>query len=300
MIRKIIGVMTVFAFISAGPSLAAEAVKLRHAASLYSDDRGEMLKTPQGAACTDNYLVVADTGNGRLIKYMKENGMLNPGAEYRMRELARPSKLQIDSKGDIFAFDDKERRIVHMSSAGLFIGYVQAAGVPAPEEYSLRSFKMDARDRMYLLDIRSERVLVLDPKGTFLKEIKFPATYGFFSDLAVDSNGTVFLIDTAECMVYSAAPGAAAFAPLSEKLKEYMLFPTNITMDSTGLLYITDQNGGSVVILNASGTVMGKQLSMGWKEGMVRYPSQACITSAGDFFIADRENNRVQAFTVVK
>jgi hypothetical protein len=45
---------------------------------------------------------------------------------------------------------------------------------------------------------------------------------------------------------------------------------------------------------------MGKQLGMGWKEGWLRYPSQMCITAAGELFIADRENNRVQEFMVIK
>jgi sugar lactone lactonase YvrE len=177
---------------------------------------------------------------------------------------------------------------------------VKPAGLPAPESFIPRSFTLDVRDNIYVLDVFAERVLVLDPAGKFLREIKFPVTYGFFSDLTVDSGGTVFLLDTVQCMVYSASPQAKAFTELTGKLKEYMLFPTNIALDNAGIMYITDQNSGSIVILNPSGGVMAKQLSMGWKEGWLRYPSQVCTTEAGELFVTDRENNRIQVFNIVK
>jgi hypothetical protein len=37
---------------------------------------------------------------------------------------------------------------------------------------------------------------------------------------------------------------------------------------------------------------------MGWKEGFLRYPSQMCITEEGSVFIADRGNNRIEAFSI--
>ncbi len=39
---------------------------------------------------------------------------------------------------------------------------------------------------------------------------------------------------------------------------------------------------------------------MGWKEGLLYYPSQLCINEKGEIFIADRNNNRIQIFTVVQ
>ena len=300
MMRNLLRFMIIFAVMSAALSFGAEAVKLRYVASVYSDDKGDALKTPQGVACAGNsLLVVADTGNGRLLKYNSKNGVFLFEKEYKVPELSRPTRLQINSKGDIFALDEKDQRITRLNAEGAFIAHVKPAGLPAPESFVPRSFTLDVRDNIYVLDVFAERVLVLDPAGTFLREIKFPVTYGFFSDVTVDSGGTVFLLDTVQCMVYSAPPQAKAFTELTGKLKEYLLFPTNVTLDSTGMMYITDQNGGAIVILNPAGGVMGKQLGMGWKEGWLRYPSQMCITAAGELFIADRENNRVQEFMVI-
>lgn len=301
MLRNLIRALIIAAVMSPALSVGAEAIKLRHVVSLYTDDKGNAFKAPEGAACTsDNaLLLVADTGNGRLLKYNNQNETLIFGGEYKIPELPRPSSLQISSKGDIFAFDEKVQRITRLNAAGAFVAYVKPTGVPAPESFIPRSFTLDARDNIYVLDILAERVLVLDPGGAFVREIKFPGKYGFFSDVAVDPTGTVFLIDTVQSMVYSASSQAKAFAALTGKLKEYMLFPTNITVDGTGKMYITDRNGGAIVILDQAGGILGKQLSMGWKEGWVRYPSQVCVTAAGNLFVADRENNRVQVYKVI-
>jgi len=39
---------------------------------------------------------------------------------------------------------------------------------------------------------------------------------------------------------------------------------------------------------------------MGWNEGLLYFPSQMCINDNGEVFIADRDNSRVQIFSLVK
>ena len=48
--------------------------------------------------------------------------------------------------------------------------------------------------------------------------------------------------------------------------------------------------------LGVDGTFQGRELAMGWSDGAVHYPGQICVTSEGDVFVADRNNNRVQIF----
>jgi DNA-binding beta-propeller fold protein YncE len=292
--------MIVGAMLSSAPSFGAEAIKLRHVGSLYTDEKGEAFKAPQGTACTDSVLVIADTGKGRLLKYSNQDGVLLPSGEYRIPNFTSPSRIHLNTKGDIFVLDEREHRIAHLSATGDFIDHLKPTAVPAPEAFIPRSFAIDVRDNIYVVDILAERVLVLDSAGKFLRAIKFPVNYGFISDVAVDPGGAVFLLDSVRCSIYSAAPTAQTFSPLAANLKEYLRFPTNIMLDDTGMIYVTDQNGGSIVMLNTAGSVLGKQLGMGWKEGFVRYPSQVCITGAGDLYVADRENNRVQVFTVIR
>jgi hypothetical protein len=193
-----------------------------------------------------------------------------------------------------------KRRIIRLNPDGTFKGYVDGEGTPSPSTFVPRSFKIDRNDNIYIFDIFSGRVIVLSPDGKYQKQIPFPKDYGFFSDLAVDSKGALLLIDCVKAMVFSAAKDSNSFSPLTKSLREYLNFHTSITTDSRGTIFIVDENGSGIVILAQDGSFLGRQLSMGWNEGFLYYPSQLCVNEKGEVFIADRGNSRVQIFTLVK
>jgi hypothetical protein len=222
------------------------------------------------------------------------------GTEIKPAQVSYPIRLQLDSKGDIFALDGKQRRIVHLKPDGVFVGNLDPQWVPAPSAVVPRSFKVAANDSVYLLDILGERVVVLDAAGKFQKQIAFPKGYGFFSDLAVTAAGDVLLLDSVNAMVYAARKDAAEFIPLSKNLQEYMSFATYITTDDRGVIYIVDQNGSAIVTLGQDGSFTGRLLNLGWKEGQLYYPSQICLSGTGVLAVADRNNSRVQVFEFVK
>jgi len=286
-------------------SFGAEVLKFSYITSIYAEQTGTAgragtaFKQPEGIACDDQSLVlVADTGNGRLLRYMFRDKTISSGPPaIQLPERTYPARAQLNSKGEIFVLDRNRRRIVHLTAAGAFNSYLEPTGLPSPT-YVPRSFCIDRNDAIYVLDIFSERVLVLSPEGRYLAQKKFPKAYGFFSDVTVDYKGTAFLIDSINAMVFSAAKDSAAFSPLTQNLKEYMRFPTAITTDNRGHIYLVDRNGSRVIILGPDGSYLGRLSAMGWKEGLLNYPSQLCINSSGEIFIADTNNNRVQIFAV--
>ena len=79
-----------------------------------------------------------------------------------------------------------------------------------------------------------------------------------------------------------------------------MRFPATITTDGHGNIYLADKNGGNIYIVGQDGSFKGEQLTMGWKEGQLRYPCQLCINDKGEVFVADRDNNRIQIFSTVR
>ncbi len=282
-------------------SFNAETVKLRYVQSIYFDDRGVGLKQPEGVACDDkSVLVVGDTGNDRLLQYTFREKSLKAGTEIKIPQLSIPIRVQINSKGEIFALDGKRRRIVRLTPEGTFKGYVDPEGIPSPSTYVPRSFKIDRGNNIYILDIFSSRVLVLNAEGKYQKQIPFPKDYGFFSDISVDSKGTLLLLDCVKPMVFAASRDSNSFSPLTKGLREYLNFPTSITTDNRGTIYVVDQNGSGIVILGQDGSYQGRQLNMGRNEGLLYFPSQMCVNDKGEVFIADRGNSRIQIFTLVK
>lgn len=284
---------------AAAGSHAAEPLKLRLMAPIYVDGKGAGIKQPEGVSCRGDALVVADTGNGRLLRYTIAQEKWTPGGEIVVPQVPSPIRVDVNSKGEIFALDGKSRRIARIASSGEFLGYVAPEGAVKGTVVP-RSLRIDRDDNLYLLDVFSARVLVMDPAGKISREIFFPKEYGFFSDLAVGPGGDILLLDSVRKRVYKAAKNSLNVAPLSQSLEDEAYFPTAITTDKQGTIFLVDQNGSGVVILGPDGSFRGRQLSMGWKEGFLRNPAQMCIMENGAAFIADRGNSRIDGFQVTE
>ena len=261
MARAIFRILVILSIFSTPPTvLNAETVKFRHLLSVYVDDKGSGMKQPEGVACSEkSLLIVSDTGNGRLLKYTFQEKALKTESEIKVPQLTYPLRVQINSKGEIFVLDGKKRRILRLTPAGEFKGYVDPQGLPSSPAMVPRSFKIGTNDTIYILDIFGERVIELSPDGKYQKHLEFPKDHGFFSDLAVDSKGNLFLIDSTQAVVFSSVKETKGFSPLTESLRGYLNFPTSLTTDARGRIYIVDENGGGIVILGQDGSFMGRQ-----------------------------------------
>jgi sugar lactone lactonase YvrE len=280
------------------PAIAAESDKLRYVTTIYVDAKGVGMQQPEGIACSDKAgIVVGDTGANRLLRYLVDGRDVKPAGEISAPQLSAPIRVQVNAKGDVFALDGKQRRIVRFDATGQFKGFLNPEGVPAPASFVPRSFTIDRHDAVLVLDVFSARVLILDANGKYQRHVPFPADVGFISDLTVDSRGTIYLLDSVKAAVYAAQKDAKQFSAIGKPLRGHLSFATSVTVDSRGILYLVDQNGGGIVLVGQDGSVLGRQLAMGWNEGLLYYPSQACVTDRGQLFIADRGNSRVQVFS---
>jgi DNA-binding beta-propeller fold protein YncE len=284
------------------PAMSAEVMQLRHVASIYSyaetkEANASVMKInqPEGVACRGTSILVSDTLNGRLQPFtVQDDGTIKqaPGAEIKV---PYPMHVRLNSKGDIFVLDGKQRRILRLNAAGESKGNFEPEGVPAPVTWIPKNFAIGTDDTVYILDVFSSRVLVVSPEGKFQRQIGLPTADGFFSDLVVDPQGAIFVLNSVTATVYSAGPDEKAFSALTKGLKDYVTFPTALTADKQ-YLYVVDQFGSGVVVLGKDGSFKGRKLRMGWKEGELRYPSDICLNEKGEVFIADRGNNRVQMY----
>jgi sugar lactone lactonase YvrE len=269
---------------------------LRYQRAIYSDLAEVALRNPEGVACDDKgALVIADTGNARLLTFSWKDGALEGGTQVKLAQLPYPVRVQIDSKGFVFALDRRARRIVKIDAKGAFAGYVEPQGATSP--VTPASFKIGPGDAMYVLDVAAHKALVLNSDGRVTRELPLPKAGGI-TDIAADSAGRMFLVDGVSATVFAADPGANAFQAISPSMKEMISFPNYLTSDNRGKLYLVDQNGNAVVRVGVDGTFLGRELAMGWNEGGVYYPQQLCINGEGDVFLADRNNHRIQIFVM--
>jgi hypothetical protein len=287
------------ALLVAGPAARAAPLALKFQQSMYQDGSEVALVQPEGVACSDSgAAIVADTGNQRLITFTVKDGQLGAGTAVKLPQLTAPERVELDRKGGALVLDGRTRRIGRTTAAGAYAGSVEIKGIAGASSVVPGSFKIDAADNVYVLDVAGRRVLVVNPAGAVSRQLELPKS-GTFTDVAVDAAGTVFAVDAVGAVVWAAASGASAFSPLTRSMKDRISFPTHM-LARKGTLFLVDQHGNGIVAVGIDGSYQGRQLAMGWTDGLVYYPSQLCITDGGVVLVADRNNNRVQYFTVVQ
>jgi streptogramin lyase len=282
------------------PSVLAETTPFQFDRAIYRDEKEGALKSPEGVACNDiGDLVVADSGNGRLVRYRYVGGTVSGGTELKPAGVAYPRRVQFDSKGNLYVLDSKARKVFKIDPKGAVVGTLEVkAGASALSTLPV-AFKVDGADNVYVVDAVGARVVVFDPGGSITRQLELPKGVASIGDVHVDVAGTVFIVDGSQAAIWAAEKGATAFKPFAQGMKDKMNFPVYLT-GSKGKLYVVDQNGHGIVVLGADGTYQGRQLSIGWSDGFIYYPSQLCMTTNGDAFLADRGNDRVQIFTTAR
>jgi hypothetical protein len=281
------------------PARTAEVVKLRHAATLLADAEGTPLRWPQGVGCgLPGAILVADSGNGRVLKVEVSGALALATGVVALPEIAYPVRVDGDASGNFVVLDGKKRALARVGADGSFRGWIdvpRAEGAAAPV---VRAFALASGGAIVVLDVAGGRVARLDAGGALERSIDLPADSRGAVDVAVDGRGSILLLDGVGRRVFVARAGEAAFVPLSASLAEDLDFPGALEADPSGRLLVTDEHGGGVVILGPDGSFRGRQSAHGWKEGFLRYPSDLCSNGRGLLAIADRENQRVQVFTV--
>ena len=298
---SIVRVVTAALVLGYAAVATAQTARLRHVVSIYADANGAGLNLPEAVACGGNgQIVIGDTGNNRLLRFTYRDKAVSGGTEVKIPQIASPVRLQLNSKGEIYALDSTQRKVVRLSAEGEFKDTLAFEGAPAPASVVPKSFAIDSADNLYVLDVFSARVLVLNPQGQFQRAVTLPADAGFGSEVAVDFAGTIIVLDSLKRRMFSAEKTATSFAPLGGDLAEYVAtLPTYMTT-SKGMIFVVEGNGGSILGFGRDGSFLGRQLKMGWNEGLLNHPSQMCINDNDDVFIADRDNSRVQVFQLVR
>jgi DNA-binding beta-propeller fold protein YncE len=67
-----------------------------------------------------------------------------------------------------------------------------------------------------------------------------------------------------------------------------------VALDGEGNLYVADTDHARVVELSPSGAVLGAWGGEGSLPGQFRLPEAVAVGPAGEVYVADRGNNRIQ------
>lgn len=133
------------------------------------------------------------------------------------------------------------------------------------------------------------------------------------SDIAVDSNGNIYVADTQNHLIRKIAPNgdvttlAGSTTGFNDGNGTTAQFnsPRGITVDNQDNIYVVDSNNHSIRKITPTGdvtTFSGISGTIGNTDGAANiakfnYPESIAIDSQGNLFVADRANNRIRKIT---
>lgn len=295
-ILTLIMITALIVFVLPVSASAAGQVKIKHLDTVYMDAEGVALQQPTGVSFRDKKLLVADSSGRRIFSYTSMDGQLKPDKSFELPGVY-PLMVEVSSNGDFYVLDGRERHIVMVGPTGDVKGKFDTGDAPGGDRMVVRRIKSGHDGTLIVLDLFSENVLLFDSNGDYLRQFPFPEQYKTISDMAMDRQGNVYLLDSVQAMIYKAPSSTGEFKPLTSGMKEAMNFPTSMAVDSNGNIYLIDKYGSGLDVVTADGRYAGRKLSMGWNESFLNYPSLVSISDTGDLFVADTGNHRVQHFS---
>jgi len=289
----------VAALAAAASPAPVDVLRLRHAATLHADPDGTPLRVPQGVGCgAGSTILVADSGNGRVLRVEVSGALALVTSVVKVAEIPYPTRVDGDAVGNLVVLDGRSRRLARVRADGSFGGWIAIPPAEGAATPAIRSFALGTDGAIVAADVAGRRVVEISASGALERSISLPAEGRGLTDVGVDGRGSIYALDGIGRTVWVARAGEAAFAPLSGSLSEDLDFPTALEVDPSGRILLADEHGGGIVSLGPDGSFRGRQSAFGWKDGFLRYPSDLCASGRGLVVVADRENQRVQVFTV--
>jgi sugar lactone lactonase YvrE len=109
----------------------------------------------------------------------------------------RPSDVVVAANGDIFVADghggDSNARVVKFSKDGRFIKTWGKKGSGPGEFDTPHSIAMDSQGRVFVADLRNNRIQIFDQEGKYLTEWK---QFGMPGGLFIDKNDVLYVADS--------------------------------------------------------------------------------------------------------
>lgn len=261
------------------------------------------LEKPLGVAVdpAGQRICVTQSGGERVTTVYDGEGnkimvLVPPGTVATERD---PFYVAIDRMGTMYVSDRLRHTIDMYDANGVYLG-VFANRDQQSTAWSPLGLALDLSDNLYITDVTDleHRVMMFDQAGDlkleFGKEGDSGGEFSFPNDVAVDSNGLIYVADSNNFRIQVFDSVGQPLGDFSEGVG----FPRGIEIEGS-YLYVVDTFGHLVRVYDLSQGA--RQVfafgERGVGDGEFNFPNGLALDSAGRVYITDRENNRVQVWS---
>ena len=186
-------------------------------------------------------------------------------------EFAHPFDVAVDREGFVYVTDTANHRVQKFTADGSFLLQWGARGTEPGQFVKPVGIAIGPDSSIYVSDFFSESIQKFTPKGTFLlrwgKHGNQPGEFDSPSGLAVSPDASVYVVD------------------------EYNFRVQKFTAEG-GSLKVWGEKGKINVVVSALNFLLTEGLNSAFY-----YPARIAVGPAGQVYVSDSYNNRVQVFT---
>ncbi len=271
---------------------------------------GQFAGPTRMAFTKEGHLLISDGGNSRVVEYDKDGQFRRIVAGSEL--LSVPFDVSTDAAGCIYVADAGAHRVVVLEPDGKQRGIIGGYGVE-PGRFIRPALLAAAKDGgLFVADPALARVTYFDAAGKYRRMFgsgagEFPY-FRAISGLALNSRGELIVLDaTAPESVWICDPESGAVAPFVMTSRHYERQPLaarpsarGVSIAPDGSLVFFMGNGYEQNILRKcrpDGTVLWELGSTGAGPGQWNRIGQVAFDPAGNIWVLDRGNDRVQCLS---
>jgi tripartite motif-containing protein 71 len=225
-----------------------------------------------------------------------------------------PYAVAVDRQCNSYAADAQHYRILKLAPDGVVIGQWPLPGARADgESSSPRGVAVDGQGNVYATDTPRDRVYKFSPQGQVVGtwgecagggadcDSKLPGRFQSPEGIAVDGTGNVYVAEAAGLRVQKLSGSGQPLAVWDLKGKGLgeLFIPGSLSIDQGGFVYLSEAYGNLVLKFDPdSGGIVGRWGGTpGGEPGQLKGPLGVGVDAAGNVYVADTGNWRVQKLT---
>ncbi|MGB5648181.1 MAG: IPT/TIG domain-containing protein [Muriicola sp.] len=293
------------------------AAQFRSPQGIAIDDLGDLY-----VADTENYILRKITPNGDVSTLAGVGGELGDidgtGSEARFRSV---NAIVFNSSGDMIVSDNSNHKIKKVSTAGIVTNFAGSGSNSSTNGPALSAtfqqtsgVAIDSEGNVYVVEINNHSIRKISVSGEVSlyaggtqsgtadgngTDARFNNPYG----IAIDKEDNLYITDSSVGLIRKIAPNGdvttlagstSGFADGQGTAAQFS-FPTGITVDKQGDIYVTDVSNNRIRKISPEGNVT--TLAGDGTTTQFNQPQGITIDAFGDLYVADRSNNRILKIT---
>ena len=258
-------------------STLSEAVNSNSPYAKFGELQDGHLLAPRSITTRNNQVYVGDTVS-KIIKFSNTGTYLSKFGSFGDSDgqFRLPTGVAVDSSGNSYVVDGVENdRVQKFDSNGSYVSKWGTSGSGESQFNNPVGAAIDSSNNVYVADSDNHRIQKFDSSGNFLYALGW----------GVQDGSSALQVCTSGCQTGLWGSGDGQFYR-----------PWQLTIDSSGNLYVSDSSNNRIQKFDSSGNYLTKWGTGGTGDGQFFFPVGIAVDSSNNVYVSEG-GNRVQKFT---